>query len=186
MEMLQKSHSRRSFSMGEKRSLIDVRIESFQFLPVHLSLDVPKTEISNLVTRLRLFQQSSITQDTNTISGMYFADADIASSRTGRTCKFAIQVSTVKTQQCSISRMKPRSKRQGIPVGPSWHTIYYHFPATNNHPIYSLRIRRITLLVRRYKNTLTMVSVVKGDHPDETVCTGLPGNQCSTEPLNAI
>jgi hypothetical protein len=133
----------------KEESLVGSGIESIQFLPVHLSLDVPKTEISDLVTRLRLFQQSSITQDPNTISGMHFADIDIASSRTGGTCKFPVQVSTVETQQCSISRMEPRRKRLGVAVGPSWHTIYYHFPATNNHPIYSLRIRRITLLGRR-------------------------------------
>lgn len=109
-------------------SLLGSGIEDFQFLPVHLSADVPQTEISDFVARLCLLQQSSIIQNPHTLTSMHFADVDISTCRAGGTFKFPTQVPAVETQQCPISRMKPRRERQGVPVDPSWHTSYYTLP----------------------------------------------------------
>lgn len=138
------------FPGGKNRSsLIGRGIESFQFLPIHLTSDVPQTEISDLVARLSLFQQSSVTQDPRTITGMNFADVDVPASGARWAFKPPVQVPTVETQQRTISRMKPRRKRKSVTGGPSWHMGYYTLPDTNKHPIDSLRMRRIDLLGRR-------------------------------------
>ncbi len=110
-------------------------IESFQLLPVNPTTDVLQSEIGDLVTRLCLLQQPSVSQNPHTSTGMSFTDTDIPTSWARRACKFPVQMSTVETQQCSVSRMKPRRKRKRVTVGPSWHTSYYNVPSTNKHPI---------------------------------------------------
>lgn len=127
-------------SEKKERSLVGIGSESFQFLPIYLTLDVPETEIGDSIARVNLLQQSSFTQDSHTVPSMNFTDIDVPTSRTRRASKFPVQVASIETHQCSVSRMKPRRKRQGVSVGPRYHTNDHTLPGyktTIPSPVYA-------------------------------------------------
>jgi hypothetical protein len=158
-------------SHEEECSLVGSGIESFQFFPVHLSLDVPQAEIGDSIGSVSALQQPCLAQYLGSSTGMVFTDRDVSACCPWPTLEFPILVSAIKTQQRSISRVEPRSSGEHVQskfVAENPNSYAVPFEGL----VAQYEVELSDSFIREYTEQHTQrtdLLLVEGDRPDETV-----------------
>lgn len=92
------------------------RIESLQFVLVHLTSDVPQSKVCNSIICVHPLQQPSIGQNLGASTSVSDTNRDVLSSRAWGTQEWSPSMLTVETHERPVGPMKPRRCREHITV----------------------------------------------------------------------
>lgn len=92
----------------QERLLVGIRGKSFQLISVHLTTDIPETEIGDLVGPVSTVQQACLAQYLGPTPGMVFTDRHISACCPRATFEFPVTMSSIKSKERPISRVEPR------------------------------------------------------------------------------